>query len=141
MAGYQKMTIIGNLGSDPEMRYTPAGQAVTNFRVAVNNRRIDTQTGEAHQTTAWFRVSVWGAQAESCNKYLAKGREVHVEGQMTFDPETGGPRIWIGQDGKPHASFEMRALQVTFLGGGRGDNGGGNQVVEDQGLTEDEIPF
>ena len=76
-----KIMVIGNLGSDPEMRYTPNGQAVTNFNVATNYR-YNTADGEQREETEWFRVSVFGRQAESCNQYLAKGRKVYVDGRL-----------------------------------------------------------
>lgn len=141
---YQKLTIVGNLGSDPEMRYTPSGQAVTHLNVATNRRWTD-NSGQQQEETVWFRVSVWGKQAETCNQYLNKGRQVLVEGRLTPDKETGGPRIWTDQNGKAKASYEMTAFEVRFLGN-RGDggsfNGGGSSGAEvESGLTEDEIPF
>ena len=95
---YQKVTIVGNLGTDPEMRYTPSGQAVTNFSVATN-RRWTNNEGQMQEETVWFRVSVWGKQAESCNQYLSKGRQVFVEGRLRAD-ENGGPRLWQDQSDK-----------------------------------------
>jgi single-strand DNA-binding protein len=142
-SGYQKLLLVGNLGSDPEMRYTPSGQAVTNFSLAVNNNWTDQSTGEVHETTAWYRISVWGKQAETVNQYLSKGRQVLVEGRLTFDNETGGPRIWTDTNGKARASFEVNAFDVRFLGGKSGsNNGNGSNTHSDvQELTEDEIPF
>ncbi|GAB4451549.1 MAG: single-stranded DNA-binding protein [Anaerolineae bacterium] len=143
---YQKLIIVGNLGGDPEMRYTPSGQAVTNFSVATSRKWTD-NGGQQHEETVWFRVSVWGAQAETCNQYLSKGRQVLCEGRLTVDKETGGPRVWTDQNGKPRASYEMTAYEVRFLGT-RGEGGGnfssnGAPVAAgtDPGLTEDEIPF
>ena len=140
---YQKVVIVGNLGTDPEMRYTPSGQAVTNFSVATNRRWSDSQ-GNQQEETVWFRVSVWGKMAEVCNQYLAKGRQVLVEGTMRPDPETGGPRIWTDQNGQPRASFELTGREVKFLGtrgDSGGDYGGDSGQGEAPGLTEDEIPF
>ncbi len=140
---YQKVVIVGNLGTDPEMRYTPSGQAVTNFSVATNRRWSDSQ-GNQQEETVWFRVSVWGKMAEVCNQYLAKGRQVLVEGTMRPDPETGGPRIWTDQNGQPRASFELTGREVKFLGtrsDSGGDFGGDSGPGEAPGLTEDEIPF
>lgn len=142
---YQKLTIVGNLGSDPEMRYTPSGQAVTNLSVATNRRWTD-GNGQQHEETCWFRVSVWGKQAETCNQYLSKGRQVLIEGRLTPDRESGGPRIWTDQNGNPRASYEMTALEVRFLGGrGEGNNfepgGGVREAPEVGGISEDEIPF
>jgi single-strand DNA-binding protein len=135
---YQKLTIVGNLGSDPEMRYTPSGQAVTNFRVATNRKWVGND-GKPMEETTWFRVSVWGKQAETCNQYLSKGRLVLCEGRLK--PEIN---IWNDQNGNARASYELNAFEVKFLGGGRGDSNGGATPAEsgvEPGLTEDEIPF
>ena len=95
---YHTIIIVGNLGKDPEMRYTPAGQAVTNFSVATS-RQYTGSDGNQVKETIWFRVSAWGKQAETCNQYLKKGSKVLVEGRLTPDPSTGGPRLWQRQDG------------------------------------------
>jgi single-strand DNA-binding protein len=138
--GYSKLIIVGNLGSDPELRYTPSGQAVTNFSVAVNRQWRDNQ-GETHEETAWYRIAAWGKQAETCNQYLTKGRQVLVEGRLAVDPETGGPRIWVDRDGKPRASFEINAFEVRFLGNGNGRSSADTLADDSPGLIEDEIPF
>lgn len=140
MSGYQKLILVGNLGGDPEMRYTPSGQAVTNFRMAVNNT-FNGSDGQQQETTTWFRISVWGKQAETCNRYLTKGRQVLVEGKLSFDAETGGPKLWQDQNGKPRASFEVNAFDVRFLGSGNGASNSHAQAEDVQELTEDEIPF
>ena len=142
---YQKMTIAGNLGRDPEMRYMADGTAVTNFNVAVSDGY-----GE-NKTTIWFRVSVWGKRAETANQYLTKGQKVLIEGRLIADRQTGGPKIWTRQDGTAGSNFELRADNFVFLSskneatsGGFDDfggapaapSGGGGQPVE-----EDEIPF
>ena len=111
---FQTVIIVGNLGRDPEMRYTPSGQPVTSFSVATN-RQYTNNAGETVKETIWFRVSAWGKQAETCNQYLKKGNKVLIEGRLTADPATGGPRIWTGQDGSPRASFEVTAGTVRFL--------------------------
>lgn len=145
-SGYQKIIIVGNLGADPESRYTPSGQQVTNFSLAVNNNWNDAN-GEAHEETTWFRVSVWGAQADVCNRYLTKGRLVLVEGKLSIDKETGGPRIWTDQNGKARASFELKAFEVRFLGSANGASSNGSAATASsrtagvEELTEDEIPF
>jgi single-strand DNA-binding protein len=136
---YQKIVLVGNLGRDPEMRYTPGGHAVTNLNVATNRTYTDSN-GEQVKETVWFRVSVWGKQAESCHQYLRKGRQVLVEGRMIGD-ESGNPRVWNRQDGTPTASFEVNAISVRFLGG-RGDAdfddaGSGPGAPE----SEEDIPF
>ena len=138
---YQKLTLIGNLGRDPEMRYTPSGQAVTKLSVATNRQYTD-GTGQRIKETSWFNVSVWGRQAESCNQYLRKGSKVLVEGRLTPDPATGGPRIWTRQDGTAAASFEISATTVQFLSSRSEDesyqqgDGFAGQVAE-----EEDIPF
>ena len=136
---YQKVVLVGNLGRDPEMRYTPGGHAVTNLNLATNRTYTD-NSGEQVKETVWFRVSVWGKQAESCHQYLRKGRQVLVEGRLIGD-DNGNPRIWNKQDGSPAASFEVNAMSVRFLGG-RGDADpegveGGPSTPE----SEEDIPF
>jgi single-strand DNA-binding protein len=108
MAGLSKVILVGNLGSDPEMRYTPNGKAVTSFRMATS-RRYNTPAGESKEETDWFRVSVWGKQAEQCNQFLSKGRQVYVEGRLHA-------RNWEGQDGQMRTSLEVTADRVLFLG-------------------------
>ena len=140
----QKMMLIGNLGNDPEMRYMPDGQAVTNFSMAVNRRWTDRATGEVQEEATWFRVSVWGRQAEPVNQYLSKGRQVYVEGRLRPDPNTGGPRLWTRNDGSIGASFEVVADRVQFLGGNgngaNGANGHANGAAEPV-YAEDDVPF
>lgn len=106
---YQNTIVIGHLGNDPQMKYTPSGQAVTEFRVATTRRWKNTD-GEPQEKTTWFRVSAWGKLAELCNQYLAKGRLVLVEGDIDAS-------AWIGQDGQARASLDLRARNVRFLGG------------------------
>ncbi len=158
---YQKLVIVGNLGHDPELRYTPSGQAVTNFNVATS-RRWTNSDGQSQEETVWIRVSAWGKLAEICNQYLSKGRQVFCEGRLTVDRETGGPRTWQDQNGNWRASYEMTAAEVKFLGN-RADGGGSGTsgaparssapapasasapapASSDGGapITEDEIPF
>ncbi len=110
---YQTIILIGNLGKDPEMRYTPSGQPVTTLSVATN-RRYNNTNGQPVKETTWFRITVWGKQAEACNQHLHKGSRVLVEGRLTPDPETGGPHIWEN-NGKYGASFEVTASSVRFV--------------------------
>lgn len=110
---YQSLTIVGNLGADAEMRYTPSGAAVSNFRVAVNERWNDRE-GQAQEKTTWFRVALWGKQAEAISQYLLKGKEVLVEGSVEAS-------AYIAQDGTAKAGLELRARNVRLLGG-KGDN-------------------
>jgi single-strand DNA-binding protein len=113
---FQKVTIVGNLGADPEMRYTASGVPVTHFSVATNRRWTDAE-GNPQEETTWFRVSAWRGLAETCNQYLSKGRQVFVEGRLVPDRDTGGPRVWTGNDGVARARYELSALTVQFLGG------------------------
>ncbi len=136
---YQEITIIGNLGQDPELRFTPTGQAVTNFSVATSRKWTDSN-GEKQEETVWFRVSAWGKMGEAIAQYMSKGRQVFVKGRMTVDKETGGPRIWTDQNDKPRASFEITATEVKFLGGRSGSIVDDGQH-EEPGVTPDEIPF
>ncbi len=137
---YQKLIIIGNLGRDPEMRYTPSGQAVTNFNVATN-RKYTTSDGNQVEETTWFRVSTWGKTAEVCNQYLKKGSKVLVEGRLNPDPDTGGPKIWTRQDGTSAASFELTGNQVRFLST-RVEDEGAYTADDSQAISEPEdIPF
>lgn len=131
---FQECIIVGNLGADPEMRYMPDGRPVTNFNVAVNRVWTDEQ-GQRQERTTWFRVAVWGRQAEICNQYLKKGRQVLVSGEVEA-------RAFLGQDGQPRASLELRATRVRFLGGREevappSELGAGPLPPHD----EEEIPF
>ncbi len=141
---YQKVIIVGNLGRDPEMRYTPSGQAVTSFSVATN-RQYTTNSGEKVKETTWFRVSVWGRMAEVCNQYLRRGSKVLVEGRLKADPATGGPRTWTGNDGMVRASFEVTAEVVKFLSSRNETMAAGNAPAAggaDLPLPpDDDIPF
>ena len=140
---FNETIIVGNLGDDPEMRYFEDGTAVTNFSVATN-RKWKNAEGEQQEEVTWFRVSVWGKQAEACNEYLEKGRPVLVTGRMQPDPNTGGPKIWSRQvDGTAGASYDLRAFNVRFLGGR--DEAAETREHYDQkrqaAVEEDEIPF
>jgi single-strand DNA-binding protein len=136
---FHTVILIGNLGRDPEMRYTPSGQPVTSFSVA-SNRSYTGSDGQKVDETIWFRVTAWGKQAETCNQYLRKGSKVLVEGRLVPD-KNGGPRIWTKQDGTSGASFEVTASTVRFLST-RGEGGVGESMEEHQGQGEgDEIPF
>ena len=107
MASLNKVMIIGNLGSEPEMRFTPSGNPVTSFRVATN-RVYNTPEGERREETEWFTVITWGRLAEQCNQFLGKGRLVYAEGRLRT-------RTWESQDGQKHYRTEVIANRVTFL--------------------------
>jgi len=111
---FHTLILVGRLGQDPEMRYMPNGQAVTNFSVATD-RVYKNANGEQTRVTTWFRVSVWGKQAESCNQYLTKGSMVLIEGTLNPDKDTGRPRIWTSADGRSGTSYEVNAQTVRFL--------------------------
>ena len=106
---YQQVTIIGNLGQNPEERITPTGRAVCNFSVATN-RRWTAKSGNKQQQTTWFKVAAWGAIGEACMKHLAQGRLVHIVGPVTAS-------AWTGKDGIAKVSLEVTAKRVDFLGG------------------------
>jgi len=140
---FHTLIIVGNVGRDPEMRYTPSGQAVTSFPVA-SNRTYTASNGEKVKETTWFRVSAWGKLAETCNQFLKKGRSVLVEGRLTADKTSGGPRTWQRQDGTWAASFEVTAQTVRFLTTrGESDEGGATADAGDMAVApaEDDIPF
>ena len=128
MASLNKIMLIGNVGSDPEMRYTPNGKAVTSFRMATNYRYVGSD-GERRDETEWFRVSVWGKQAESCNQFLSKGRRVYVEGRLRS-------RNWEGQDGQMRTSLEVSANRVIFL-----DRAAPGSLSEEGELEPEDLPF
>ena len=109
MAGVNKAIILGHLGRDPELRYLQSGQPVCKLNIATS-RRYTNKNNEAVEETEWHRVSVWGKQAEHCNNYLAKGRQVYVEGRQQT-------RSWEGQDGQKRYRTELVAETVRFLGG------------------------
>jgi single-strand DNA-binding protein len=134
-----KILVIGNVGTDPEMRYTPSGTAVTSFTLATN-RVYTTSAGERREETEWFRISAWGKLAEQCNNYVTKGMKIYAEGRLKSD-------TWTGNDGQTRVSLEISADKVLFLdragqqdggqqGGGQqgsGQSGGGQQDGGQQG--------
>jgi len=149
---FNKIIVVGNLGRDPELRYTPQGTAVCSFTMATNERRKG-QAGEPQDVTTWFRVTVWGKQAETVSKYLTKGRNVYVEGRLHVGE-------WSDKDGKQRYTLEVNATDVRFIDGGQGVEGipvrqaaqaaaqpsgrlaaGARPPAHDAGLDEDEIPF
>ncbi len=135
MASLNKVMIIGNLGSEPEMRFTPNGQPVTSFRVATN-RVYTTPEGERKEETEWFTVVAWSKLAEQCNQFLTKGRLVYAEGRLRT-------HTWESQDGQKHYRTEIIANSVTFLDRqatvplpeGKVEEGGSDE------LEPEDIPF
>jgi len=138
---YQKVIVVGNLGNDPVMRYTPNGHAVVNFNVATN-RSYTTSEGVKVEEVTWFRVTTWQKLAELCNQYLKKGRKVLVEGRLN-STEDGNPRIWTRDDGTPAANFEITAEVVRFLSPSENGNsaGEGPTVEENAEVPAEAIPF
>ena len=137
-----KVMVIGNLGADPEMRYTANGTAVTNFSIAANERYTD-RAGQQQDRTEWFRIVTFDRLAELCSQYLTKGRQVYVEGRLQT-------RSWDGQDGQKHYMTEVIAQTVRFLGGVAGGGSGrgesfdpGMPVGADAGgdMDPDDLPF
>ena len=156
MASFNKIIIVGHLGRDQETRYTPQGTAVSNFSLATSERRKD-KSGEQQDITTWFRVSLWGKQAENIGQYLLKGRQVYVEGRLRTEEYTD-------REGNKRMSLEVSATDVQLLGskgegpmggapmGGGGSAGGGtgygsyNEPTTGgsfgkSGGSEDDIPF
>ena len=113
MASVNKVILIGNLGNDPEVRYTQSGQAVTELRMATTEQWSD-KDGQKQERTEWHSVQVWGKTAEHCAQYLAKGRSVYVEGRLES-------REYADKEGVKRKVWEVRADKVTFLGTGKGD--------------------
>ena len=146
-----KILIIGNLGSDPEMRYTPNGNPVTSFTVATN-RRYRTSAGENKEETEWFRISAWNRLAETSNQYLQRGSKVYVEGRLSS-------RTYVGNDGETRVSLDVNASEVRFIdsrgantglsggfseGGSIPDSTGSSPTVpsiEEGGEIEDDLPW
>src|SRR5438874_11765260 len=114
--GLNKVLLIGNLGKDPEMKYTPQGKPMTTFSVAVSRRR-QTPDGEWKDETEWFRIIAWEKLAEQCNEYLRKGSKVYVEGRLQT-------REWQGQDGQNRQSVEVVANEMVILDSRQGGPGG-----------------
>ncbi|MCU0700428.1 MAG: single-stranded DNA-binding protein [Myxococcaceae bacterium] len=115
--GVNKVILIGNLGKDPEVRFTPSGAAVANFNIATNESWTD-KSGQKQERTEWHRIVVWGKLAELCGEYLKKGRQCYVEGRLQT-------REWTDKEGKKNYTTEVVAQTVQFLGGGPGRADGG----------------
>jgi len=123
---YNLIVAVGRVGKDPTMRYTPDGKPVTTFSLAAASGK----------NTIWLNVTVWDKLAETCNNYLKKGEKALIEGRLTADPNTGGPRIWKKQDGSSGASFEVTASTVRFLSDRKTADDG--DVASDE---DDNVPF
>lgn len=156
---FNKIIVVGNLGRDPELRYTPQGDAVCSFSIASNERKRD-KSGEFQDVTTWFKVTLWRNQAENAAKYLSKGRQVYIEGRLRTEE-------WTDRDGKTRTSLEINATEMQFLGGrdsgeysgagnsedthsgppverkasSTGNAGGTSSVPASAPSNDDEIPF
>jgi len=133
-----KVIVNGHLGRDPEMKYSEAGKPITRFSMC-NTRKFKNSAGDKVEKKTWYNVTVFGAQAEACNTYLKKGREVLVEGRLDPD-ENGNPRVYEKKDGGHGASYDLVAESVEFLGGGNG-NGKKDADAAPSAPDEDSIPF
>ncbi len=128
--GLNKVMIIGRLGRDPEMRYTPSGRPVTTFSVATS-RSWNTADGERRTQTEWFNVVAWSSLAEICNQFLTKGQQVYIEGRLQT-------RQWEDDQGKRHSSVEIVANEMIILGSRRSNS---SAEEENESIEEDEFPF
>jgi len=136
--GLNKVMVIGHLGRDPEMRYTPSGRPVTTFTVAVS-RSWNTADGERRTETEWFNIVAWGNLAEICKQYLHKGQQVYIEGRLQT-------RRWEDKEGQKHTSVEVVANEMMMLGDRRDSNNHSQESDQDgesseQIADEDEFPF
>ncbi len=135
---YHKVTIIGNLGRDPELKFLPDGTAVCDFSVATN-RKWSKSDGTQSEETIWFRCTAWRKAAEIINQYMSKGRQIYIEGRLNPDPATGGPRVFTRTDGTSGASYEITVDVFKFLSGGTGEGGG--SIGSEEPMADSEIPF
>jgi len=152
MATFNKIILVGNLGADPELRYTPQGTPVSSFNLATNEKRKDRATGESIDITTWFRVTLWGRMAEIAAQYLTRGKPVYIEGRLRVEEYTD-------REGKPRHSLEVNATDMQFIGSNGNGNAGGNTraaaagagagastaqgqaAPEPNDLSDDDIPF
>jgi single-strand DNA-binding protein len=142
---FNKIIIVGNLGRDPELRYTPQGDAVCNISVATSEKRRD-KSGDWQDLTTWFRITLWRKQAETASKYLTKGSPVYVEGRLRIEE-------WSDRDGKNRYTLEVNATDLHLIGSSRGDDFSGSTIVDEPLETnsgggdfapapnDDDIPF
>ncbi len=125
---FNKIIIVGNLGKDPELRYTPQGTAVCNFSMATNEKRRD-KSGEQQDITTWFRVTLWNKQAETASKYLQKGTQVYIEGRLKLDE-------WTDRDGNVRQTLDVTGTDMQFISGGRSDDFSDNDSSDNADNTD-----
>jgi single-strand DNA-binding protein len=136
---FNRIILVGNLGRDPELRYTPQGTPVCSFTMATNERRKD-KAGEWQEQVTWFKVTLWGRQAETASQYLTKGRPVYIEGRLRVEE-------WTDRDGKPRHTLEVHATDMQFIGSQRSGEApvekapSGEPAPEQAGLSDDDVPF
>lgn len=141
---FNRIILVGNLGRDPELRYTQQGTPVCSFSMATNEKRKDKQ-GEYNNVTTWFRVTLWGRQAETTSQYLTKGRPVYIEGRLRMEEYTD-------RDGKARVSLEVHGTDMQFIGSAREQEGAGGATDQRRAgtddhdqrqpdLSDDDIPF
>lgn len=120
---FNKIIVVGNLGRDPELRYTPQGTAVCDFSIATNEKKRD-KSGEMQDVTTWFKVTTWNKQAEVASKYLSKGKSVYIEGRLRLEEYTD-------REGKNRFSLEINASDIQFLSGGSDFGGGSSSNINE----------
>lgn len=116
---FNKIILVGNLGKDPELRYTPQGDAVCSFSMATNEKKKD-KSGEYQDVTTWFKVTLWRRQAENASKYLSKGNPVYIEGRLQIEE-------WTDRDNNNRFTLSVQATDMHFISAGRGEGGGGGE--------------
>src|SRR5258707_2441791 len=131
---FNRIILVGNLGRDPELRYTAQGTPVCSLTLATNERRKD-KTGEMQDQTTWFRITLWGRQAETASQYLTKGRPVYIEGRLRVEE-------WTDRDGKPRHTLEVHATDMQFIGSGGGEGAGpmGKSATADRAASGAQQP-
>lgn len=128
---FNKIIAIGNLGRDPELRYTPQGDAVCDFSIAVNDRKRD-KSGEFQDVTTWFKVTLWRKLAENASKYLTKGRSVYVEGRLQVEE-------WTDRDGKNRYTLTIQGSDIHFIGENRGDDMSSNTTTDNEFSNQNDL--
>ena len=116
MASYNRVTLMGNLTRDPEMKYLPSGSSVTNFGIAINDRYTDKQTGEQKENTCFVEITAWGRQGEVVNEYLSKGSPIFIDGALKFDS-------WDADDGTKRSRLSVTAFRIQLIGGRQQSDG------------------
>jgi single-strand DNA-binding protein len=137
---FHTIIILGNVGKDPELRYTPSGQAVATFSVA-SNRQYNANDGQQVKETIWFRVTAWGKTAEVCNQYVHKGMRIFIEGRLRPDTN-GSPRVFQRSDGTSGSSYEVVATTIKFISSrSESDTSSGDEFESPSSGGEEDIPF